>query len=867
MRLPISWLRDYVDWTGSPEELAELLSMSGSEVEGIDWVGAPRDADNVARFVIGKVLICGRHPNADKLSLCTVDVGEPNGGIKQIVCGAANVKAGQTVPVSLTGAVLWNGLKLKKANIRGIESDGMILSEAELGYEGDSEGIVELSHDWTLGAPLSEYLPVAEPVLDIEVTPNRPDCLSVYGMAREVAAVTGLELAPPPTAEPPSFGGAPAADDLAVEVADEDLCARYGARVIRGLRIGGSPAWLKARLTHAGMRPISNVVDVTNYVMLAWGQPLHAFDLKKIGGGKLIVRRAKDGEKITTLDEVERTLDAEMCVIADIERPLVIAGVFGSVDAEVDEDTADLALEAATFTGPNILRTEQRTGIRSEASSRFEKGLDQELVPGGLAMASRLLAELCGGEVAPDTIDVRAGEPAPRRIGYRPAKADALLGVEVTPADQAAILRRLECEVDEDDSAWTVTPPSFRADLEREVDLIEEVGRVFGYDKVPETLPLRRDAIGTLSQSQRLRRALRTALVEAGLDEVITYAFIPREALAPLELPEGDERLHTVELANPMSTEQAVMRTTLMPSLLGVVRENLARQNAAPNVFELGRVYLWDEHREPAPDHAAGGQRGLELPHEAETLGIVLAASIAGENWTGPVRATDFATVKGIVERALAAAGVSGASFAAPPEPAPGVAGQADDSASHDEAGDGSGEKAGEGEAAGKPADPLAGPFPYLHPGKSAVVTSGRTVLGYLGELRADVAAAFGVEDGSVYVAELSVDRLARKAFRRRLFEDLVTYPPSSQDLAVVADRTVPAADIVATARKAGGKLVHDVSVFDVYEGDQVPEGKRSLALRVVMRSAERTLTEKDITSVRQRLLAALERDYGAELR
>jgi phenylalanyl-tRNA synthetase beta chain len=858
MRLPISWLRDYVDWTGTPDELAELLSMSGSEVEGIDWVGAPRDDDNMARFVIGKVLICGRHPNADKLSLCTVDVGENNGGIKQIVCGAPNVKAGQTVPVSLTGAVLWNGLKLKKASIRGIESDGMILSEAELGYEVDSEGIVELPRDWTLGAPLSSYLPVAEPVLEIEVTPNRPDCLSVYGMAREVGAVTGRGRAPPRTAGPPSFGGAPAEDDLAVEIADEDLCSRYAARVIRGVRMGESPPWLKARLTHAGMRPISNVVDVTNYVMLAWGEPLHAFDLKKIGGGKLIARRAKDGEKITTLDGVERTLDGEMCVIADVEKPLVIAGVFGSVDAEVDEDTTDLALEAATFSGPNILRTEQRTGIRSEASTRFEKGLDPELVPGGLAIASRLLAEICGGTVAPGTIDVRAGEPEPRRIAYRPAKADALLGIEVPPAEQAAILRRLECGVDEDDGAWIVPPPTFRADVEREVDLIEEVGRVYGYDKVPETLPLRRDAVGSLTPSQRLRRALRTALVEAGLDEAITYAFVPREALAPLELPEGDVRLRSVEIANPMSTEQAVMRTTLVPSLLGAVRENLVRQNPAPNLFELGRVYLWDERRVPAPEHAAGGQEGLELPHEAETLGIVLASPIVGENWTGAVRATDFYTMKGLVERALGTAGVSGASFALPVEPASGEG-------SPPEKGDGD-ERAGE-DNGDKATDPLAGPFPYLHPGKSAVVTSGRVVLGYFGELRPDVAAAYEIGDATIYVAELSVDRLARKAFRRRLFEDLVTYPPASQDLAVVVDRGVAAADIVATVARAGGRLVHDVRVFDVYEGDQVPEGKRSLALRLVMRSADRTLSDKDITSIRQRVLTALEREYGAELR
>ena len=449
MRVPFSWIKEYVGWRGTVEELAEVLTMSGTEVEGIDWVGAPRDEDNLGRFVVGRVLTKAQHPNADKLSLCTVEVGEANGGVRQIVCGATNFEAGDIVAVSLSGAVLENGLRLKKANLRGVESDGMMMSEQELGFEEKSPGIVVLPPDWVVGEPLQDYLPVSEAVLELELTSNRPDCFSIYGIAREVAAAAGVELAPPPIAEPAVFGGAAAAEAIAVEVADADLCPRYAARVIRGVEVGESPAWLKARLTHAGMRPINNVVDVTNYAMLGWGEPLHAFDAAKIRGGRLIVRRAADGEKIVTLDGVERTLDAEMLVIADVERPLVIAGVFGSIDAEVDERTTDLVLEAATFSGPSILRTEMHTGIRSEASNRFEKGLDAELVPGGLAFASRLFAELCGGAVAPGTVDVVSELPAPRRLRYRPDACDALLGYAVPAAEQAGILRRLECEVDD----------------------------------------------------------------------------------------------------------------------------------------------------------------------------------------------------------------------------------------------------------------------------------------------------------------------------------------------------------------------------------------------------------------------------------
>ena len=880
MRLPFSWLKEYVAWEGTPEGLAELLTMSGTEVEGIDWVGAPRDPDNLSRFVVGRVVTRDRHPNADKLSLCTVDVGERSGGVRQIVCGADNFAAGDVVAVSLSGAVLENGLKLKKANLRGVESDGMMMSEQELGYEEKSPGIAVLPADWEVGAPLQDYLPVSEAVLELELTSNRPDCFSVYGIAREVAAASGAALAPPPTAGPAVTGGAPAAESIAVEVADPDLCPRYGARVIRGMTAAESPAWLKARLTHAGMRPINNIVDVTNYVMLGWGQPLHAFDAAKIGGGKLIARRATDGEKIVTLDEVERTLDGEMLVIADVERPLVIAGVFGAVDAEVDEGTRDVVLEAANFSGPSILRTELHTGIRSEASNRFEKGLDANLVPGGLDFAARLFAELCGGTVAPGMVDVWAGAAEPRRLRYRPAACDGLLGYAVPADEQAAILRRLECEVDEGAAAeagsagdgagdagsadeavgsaaaeWTVTPPSFRPDLEREVDLVEEVGRIAGYDRSPETLPRHRVA-GGLTKPQQLRRAVRRALAGCGLDEAITYTFLGPDALVSLGLPEGDARLEPVRLANPMSVEQSVMRTSMLPGLLATVRDNLDRLNDPPNLFELGRVYLWDDAVSEAPAHAA--EPGAVLPHEREEVGIVLAGPLHDEHWTGGSRRTDFYTLKGAVDAVLGALRLDGA-------------------------------YAPLGEAAAL--------HPYLHPGKSAVVTLARrgmggergaggrgdrgtatsegapsgavgTPLGVLGQLRPDVAAAFGIEGLEVFVAVLELERLdAAAALLGAGFEDLGTYPPAAQDLAVIVAGDVAAADVVAVARRAGGKLTRSVRVFDVYEGDQIPADKRSLALRVVMRSPERTLGEKDIAGVRAKILKALEREFAATLR
>ena len=514
-----------------------------------------------------------------------------------------------------------------------------------------------------------------------------------------------------------------------------------------------------------------------------------------------------------------------MLVIADAERALVIAGVFGSQDAEIDERTTDIVLEAANFAGPSILRTEMHTGIRSEASNRFEKGIDPNLVPGGLDFAGRLFAELCGGTVAPGMVDAGGTPPAPAALSYRPARTESLLGYAVPAAEQAGILRRLECEVDEGGDTWSVTPATFRPDLVREVDLVEEVGRIAGYGMAPETLP-RHTTAGGLTQPQRVRRAMRRALAGCGLDEAITYTFIAPDALAALGLADGDARLAPVRLSNPMSVEQSVMRTMLLPGLLGAVRDNVDRLNDPPNLFEIGKVYLWDEPV-PAPEHAA--EPGAVLPHEPEALGIVLSGPLEADNWTGAGRATDFYTLKGAVDAALAAVGLRG-------------------------------EYAPLGDAAAQ--------FPYLHPGKAALVSvPGAGGVGALGQVRPDVTAACGVDDLSVYFASLNMDRLAPVALRTPAFEDLGTYPPASQDLAVVVSRDVPAAAVVDQARRAGGKLVRSVRVFDVYEGDQVPADKRSLALRVVMRSPERTLNEKDIAGVRAKILKALEREFQATLR
>ena len=660
MRVPFSWIKEYVDWDGTVEEMAEVLTMSGTEVEGIDWVGAPRDPENLSRFVVGKVLTKEQHPNADKLSLCTVEVGQANGGVRQIVCGATNFEAGDTVAVSLSGAVLENGLKLKKANLRGVESDGMMMSEQELGYEEKSPGIVVLPDEWIIGAPLQDYLPVSEAVLELELTSNRPDCFSIYGIAREVAAAARLELAPPPIAAPAAFGGAPGGEAIAVEIADPDLCPRYVASVIRGVTIGESPAWLKARLTHAGMRPINNVVDVTNYVMLGWGQPLHAFDAGKIGGGKLIARRAAAGEKIVTLDGVERTLDDQMLVIADVERA---AGHRRRVRQRRRRDRRTHHRHRAR--GGQLRRPEHPA---HRAAHRHPQRGEQPLREGPRRQSGARRARLRRPAVR-GALRRHGGAGHGRRrrraaraasLGFRPGKANGLLGYEIPAAEQAGILRRLECEVDEARPAgacdrWTSAARSVQTSI-REVDLIEEVGRIAGYGLAPETLP-RHTTAGGLTKAQQVRRAVRRALAACGLDEAITYSFIAPDAVAPLGLPEGDVRLDPVRLSNPMSVEQSVLRTMLLPGLLSAVRDNVDRLNDPPNLFEIGKVYLWDEPV-PAPAHAA--EPGAVLPHEPEALGIVLSGPLEAENWTGAGRPTDFYTLKGLVDAALAAVRLTG---------------------------------------------------------------------------------------------------------------------------------------------------------------------------------------------------------------
>jgi len=601
MRVPIEWLREFIDPGLGIDELAERLAMTGTEVDRVLHHGV----SELDAFVVGRVLEVHQHPDADRLRVCRVDVGD--GVESQIVCGAPNVAAGQTVAVARPGAVMPDGTTLTRATLRGVASEGMILAEDELAIGPEHGGTLVLDAEGLqAGQPLAGVLAIATEVLELEITPNRPDCLGVYGVAREVQAATGAALGRPPWEEDPGSldGDLPAR--VVVEAAD--LCPRFTARVFEDVTIGPSPLWLKARLTAAGQRPINNVVDITNYAMLLTGQPLHAFDLDRVAGARLVVRRANDREEVVTLDGQTRVLDPDVVLIADDEGPTSIAGVMGGERSEVHDDTTRVLMEVASWDGPNIHATGLKLGLRSEASARFEKGLAPEQAMDAQIVATRLMLELTGARVLAGTIDVGGPPPEPEVVRLREKRVGALLGVNITRSECALQLQRLGFDTAERADGLDVTVPYWRRnDVYREADLIEEVARLHGVnDQLPATLPSRRGAIGILTAAQRCKRRAEDALVGRGLHEVVGWSFESPGRDDALRLAADDPRRRHVVLANPMSEEQSVMRTTLLGSLLDVARHNAARGQGVPRLFESGRVYLAADRELPDEHHALG---------------------------------------------------------------------------------------------------------------------------------------------------------------------------------------------------------------------------------------------------------------------
>ncbi len=738
--------------------------------------------------------------------------------------------------VARPGAVMPDGTKLKQAKLRGVVSEGMILSESELEINlgpPAPQGILVLDNqlldaELAPGTPLAEVLAISMDVLELEITPNRPDCLGVYGVARELHAAAGAPLADAPWSEDPGSDGPIAGAEVLVEC--PDLCPRFTARVFEDVTIAPSPPWLKARLTAAGQRPINNVVDITNYAMLLSGQPLHAFDLDRIAGARLTVRRAHDGEQVQTLDSQTRTLDREMVVIEDADGPTSIAGLMGGARSEVEPDTTRVLMEVATWNGPNIHRSSWALGLRSEASGRFEKGLQPEQCMHAQAIATQLMIDLCGARVLPGTIDVgleSADWVASRpRIELREARVQAILGVPVARARQVEILGALDFATEECEDGLEVTVPALRRDdVTREVDLIEEVARIDGLERLPATLPARRGAAGKLTHAQRVRRAAEDALVGRGLHEVVGWSFTEPELLDRLLLGPKHELRRVVALENPLSEGQSIMRPTLIGSLLDAARHNVSRNGPDVAIFESGTVY-----------RAGGAGKRHELPaDEHHALGALLSGDLEPRAWRGERREADFFAAKALLGALLERFGLDWSVTPAT--------------------------------------------WPFLHPGRSAAVMAapgagsalaasdgdGEAVrLGFIGELHPLVAETWDLQRSAAFAIDLG--KLAALASPLVEFTAFGPFPPLRQDLAVTLPDSLAAADALAAVRAAAGALLEEARVFDVYSGEQVGEGRRSLALALSFRALERTLTDEDIEPVRGKIVAALQ-DLGGELR
>jgi phenylalanyl-tRNA synthetase beta chain len=813
MRVPLPWLREYCDPELDARAIEERLTMTGTKVEAIHQSGV----SSPENFVVGHVIEADQHPDADRLKVCKVDLGLDEGPAT-IVCGARNVAAGQTVAVARPGALMPDGTKLKQAKLRGVVSEGMILAESELEIGPGGEGIMVLDDmtpdaEFAPGTPLEDVLPIATEVLELEITPNRPDCLGVYGVARELHAATGAVLSERPWAEDP--GSAGALDRVEIRVDCPDLCPRFTARIFENVTVAPSPLWLKARLTAAGQRPINNVVDITNYAMLLTGQPLHAFDLDRVAGAKLVVRRAQDGEQVETLDGQTRMLDSEMVVIEDDEGPTSIAGLMGGARSEVEPDTQRVLLEVASWVGPNIHRSSWALGLRSEASGRFEKGLQVEQCMHAQAVASRLMLALCGATLLDGTIDIGADGAPEQTLRLRESRVTAILGVPVAVPRQAEILQALDFRAEPAEDGLDVGIPAMRRDdVTREIDLIEEVARIDGVERLPATLPARRGAAGKLTHAQRVRRGAEDAMVGRGLHEVVGWSFADPSLLDRLLISPDHEMRRVVTVENPLSDGQSMMRPTLIGSLLDAARYNVQRNRSDIAIFESGTVYRRIE--DPADPRPAD---------EHHALGVLLSGGLGPRSWRGEHLEADFFAAKALLAGMLERFHVSW----------------------HVESGE----------------------WPFLHPGRSAKVLAltpaGEALtLGFIGELHPLVAKEWELERTAAFAVDLG--KLAVAAPELIGFEAFGAFPVLRQDIAVTLPLEVSADTLLEAVHEAGGRMLDEADIFDVYTGAQVGEGRRSLALALSFRSLERTLTDEDVAPVREKVLRVVEQ-LGGELR
>ena len=836
MLVPIEWINDYIDLKDlSTDEFCDRMIMSGSNLETCEYFG-----EGIENVVVGRIEKIDPHPDADKLVVCFINVGDAEAagkgedGLVQIVTGAPNVFEGAYVPVALHKSRIpgpfhgqpkhEGGEKITKGKLRGVESFGMLCSAGELGFEDKVVPVAHADGIWImdpavyegiegkLGQDFAEALELKQAVVDFEITPNRPDCLAMVGMAREASATFGKPFSYPDTDIKENAGSGKSSDYVSVEIKNPENCRRYVARIVTDVKIEQSPWWLQKRLMYAGMRPINNIVDITNFVMLEYGQPLHAFDINEVHGGKIIVANAEAGEKFTTLDENERAMEADMLMIKDAERSIAIAGVMGGLNSEIKEGTGTIIIESANFNGDSVRTTAKKLGMRTEASARFEKGIDPNMTEAAADRACRLIEMIGAGKVCEGKVDVYPNPVEAKTIDIRVDRINYVLGIELSREEMVAMLEGLEIKVEGEGNIMTVTPPTVRQDLLEEEDYIEEIARMYGYDRLPVTLP-RGNCEAGQPYERTLRDIARESLCGMGLNEIQTYSFVSPSGVDKIGIDEDSWERAFVKLINPLGEDTSVMRTVLTPNMLEVLARNYTRSNENVKAFEIGNTFMTNILN-PA-----------DLPEEDYALCI----GMYGEG-------ADFYSLKGIIEELLTVLGITNITFVAESE------------------------------------------YGVYHPGRCARVlveaseamkNAGEEYeeLGIMGEIHPDVAENYGMDGERVYCCELMFGAIARKANTEIVYTPLPKYPSTSRDIALLVDEDMEVGKIEGVIKEYGKEILESVKLFDVYRGQQVEEGKKSVAFNLIYRDRAKTLTDEDVAKVHDGVLEALKEKLNAVLR
>ncbi len=810
MNMPMSWLKDYMEIdTSKVAEYSEAMTMSGTIVEGTEALGT--DIDKV---VVGKLLSVEKHPDSDHLVICQVDVGQE--APLQIVTGAPNVEAGQYVPVALSGSSLPGGVKIKKGKLRGVESDGMLCSVEELGFDRNDypdapeSGIYVFPEPMTPGSDIKPYFGLNDTVVEYELTSNRPDCQSVIGIARESAITMGVPFHLPEVKLQEKAGG-DVHDYISVEIQNPNLCRRYTAKVIKNVRIAPSPRWMRQRLAACGVRPINNIVDITNYIMLEYGQPMHAFDIRHLAGGKIIVRNAEEGEEFVTLDGNTHTLDSSMLVIADAQKAVALAGVMGGENSKVLDDVTTILFESANFDGPNVRITAKKVGLRTDSSAKFEKGLDPNNTLAAINRACQLVEELDAGDVVAGAVDVYPTVRENRILTYDVDWINRFLATDLSEDFMVDVFEKIGCTVDRE--THKVVVPTYRDDMEGMADLAEEVARIYGYNNIPISLAGSTERVGGLSPEQTMREKIASALEACGLSQAVIYSFESPSVFDKVLLAPDDPRRHAVTIANPLGEEFSVMRTLMAPGMLNTLSLNYNRRNESAWLYEIGRVYL--PKAEITPYSREKDPKGVaNLPKEVNTISIGMYG-----------RDVDFYALKGVVEMVFETAGMKDRVEILP-----------------------------------------VSTEPYLHPGRQAQYVMDGQVIATLGEVHPKAASGYGI-DTRVYLAQINLDAVIGAMVADKLYHPLPKYPAITRDIALRVPKHVYVQQIETIIRKDAGELLESCKLFDVYEGAQVGEGYKSVAYTLVFRHKNKTLEDKSVNKVMTQITEQLKNELGAELR